>query len=149
MRTSPVCDGRARASSKRPLVFLLGLNNRGQMNQGSADMRNEKLWATSSYARFRLKENGPTYEGWPLYFAHGAQSSEIYVSPACRIDEKGAATVLPGPGVLIIEAQLQSVELLDKADSSCRKAVMAIPVAASAAGCAASSRCAASAPSAP
>lgn len=112
-----------KASSKRPLIYLLSRNNRGEMRDESADGRDGSQRRTNSFARFRLKDGGLSYEGWPLYFAHGSKQAEIYVSPACRIDEKGVATVLPGPGVVIMETELQAVEFLDKAESACEQAI--------------------------
>lgn len=110
-----------KASSKRPLVFVLGKNNHGEMKVSGADGRRAPLHRSRGYVRLVLKEK-LVYDGWPLYFAHGEKPTEIYLSPACRVDEKGGVTPLPGGGVIVLEAELRAVEILDMSRSECFKA---------------------------
>jgi Family of unknown function (DUF6338) len=111
-----------KASSKRPLIHLLDLNNRSLMDAPSADGRDAALRRANSYARVRLKD-GLSYEGWPLYYPHGDKGSEIYLSPACRIDDNEAAIPVPGPGVVVVEAELRALEFIDDVGSACQKAL--------------------------
>lgn len=117
LRSLPGTDVLNKRSSKRPLVFLLNQNSKGQMKK-EGDGRPVFMKRTEAYARVELKE-GPIYEGWPEFYEHGNSPSELYLSPACRVSTTGEVSILPGPGVIIVEAEIKSIELLDRESSAC------------------------------
>jgi hypothetical protein len=117
LRSLPGTDVLNKRSAKRPLVFLLNQNSKGQMKK-EGDGRPAFMKRTEAYARVGLKD-GPVYEGWPEFYEHGNSPSELYLSPACRVSEVGEVSILPGPGVIIVEAEIKSIELLDRESSTC------------------------------
>ncbi|MBT9596603.1 MAG: hypothetical protein IV094_11510 [Vitreoscilla sp.] len=115
-----------KSSAKRPLVLILGVNNkadtevRGLKTHGM-DGRPAHLQQEKAYLRLGVKD-GPTYEGWARSFAHGDAVTELYLSPACRVDDKsGVVSVIPGAGVIVMESEVSFIELIDASASECRR----------------------------
>ena len=101
LRSLPGTDVLNKRSAKRPLVFLLNQNSKGQMKV-EGDGRPAAMKQTEAFARIKIKD-GPIYEGWPEFYEHANSPSELYLSPACRVSATGEATPVPGPGVILIE----------------------------------------------
>jgi hypothetical protein len=117
LRSLPGTDVLNKRSTKRPLSFLLSQNSGGQLKV-EGDARPKEMKRTEAFIRVRLKD-GLEYEGWPEFYETGNAPTELYLSPACRVDSGGAVTVLPGPGVVVVEAEIRAVEFLDREASQC------------------------------
>jgi hypothetical protein len=115
LRGMPFSDSLNKRSASRPMVFLLTQNSAGRL-KASGDARANKQ--TEAWARVNMKD-GPSYEGWPEFFSIGQSPTELYLSPACRVADDKSVTKLPGPGVILVESEIRSVELLDRVASSC------------------------------
>jgi hypothetical protein len=112
-------------SSKNPLPFLLSQNWAGKLDvDGDARPSGQVPYA---WVRIKVKESGAplVYEGWPDFFRNGAELSEVYLSPACQVDLHSApphvVTKIKGPGVLVYEKEIASVEFINPNESSCWK----------------------------
>jgi hypothetical protein len=115
LRSLPVTGGLNKRSSDRPLVFLLSQNTAGRLSQeGDARVSGK---ATEAWARISL-DNGVVYEGWPEFYGIAQEETEIYLSPACIIKGERAVPI-QGPGVIIREAKIEAVILLDRETSPC------------------------------
>lgn len=120
----------------RPLKYVLQHNHFGRMQALEADGRSPALRQAKVYVRIGIKD-GPTYEGWPYFLPHGNAKTELFLSPACKQEEKETRFVLiQGPGVLVPLDEYQSVELVDRAGSSCFAQIKAQAICASCAECA-------------
>lgn len=109
----------------RPLKYVLQSNHFGRLKEMEVDGRSPALAQRKAYVRLTFKE-GPIYEGWPYLLPHGNAVTEVYLSPACRQREKTAAfDLVQGPGVVLSLDEYQSIELVDRAASSCFAAVKA------------------------
>jgi len=121
-----------KTSHKRPFVLLMGhINNAntpgGGLRTHGADGRPHGLQQEKAYIRMRVKDDGPIFEGRPHYFAHGNEASEIYLSPACRVDDRNIVERIPGPGVVVMESEIQYVEVIDVSASQCRTLYFPLP----------------------
>lgn len=61
---------------------------------------------------------------FPEYYSVSLTPSEIYLSPACRVKTaSGAESIdpVPGPGVILREDQIVSLEFIDEDISQCNK----------------------------
>ena len=71
--------------------------------------------------------NGTVFEGFPQTFDLSAERSEYFLSPACRLERveevdgvvTRAVDRVEGPGVLILDGSIHTIELLDTDDSQC------------------------------
>ncbi|MDB5901603.1 MAG: hypothetical protein JWM26_481 [Betaproteobacteria bacterium] len=122
LRKLPLTDVLNKRSSSRTVVFLLSQNTTGRLKQ-EGDARPASMKQTEAWALVLLKD-GKKYEGWPEFYEINRTPSEIYLSPACEIVDQPetAQTVLrpiPGPGVIVYESEIQSIELLDRPSSRC------------------------------
>lgn len=118
LRSLPITDVINKRSSSRPLVFLLSQNSAGRLKQ-DGDARPKQMKQTEAMIRVQMKE-GHIYEGWPEFYELRQESTEVYLSPACREtpDGKGVEPI-PGPGVIIKESEVRAVEFLDRSASPC------------------------------
>lgn len=107
-------------STKRPLPFLLSQNTAGRLREDGDGRPGVKV--TEAFVRIFLKE-GRVYDGWPEFYGTERKPTEVYLSPACRAEKRadGAwdVTRIAGPGVLMVEAEIQVVEFLDRKSSQC------------------------------
>ncbi len=123
LRALPITDTLNKRSSSRPLVFLLSQNTAGRLKT-EGDARPAGSKQTEAWARVEMK-GGKRYEGWPEFYEIGSKSSEIYLSPACEVassnPKSSGETLRPiaGPGVILYESEIQSVEFLDRSASPC------------------------------
>ena len=120
LRALPITDNLNKRSSSRPLVFLLSQNTAGRLKlEGDARPKDQKQ--TEAWARVQMKD-GLIYEGWPEFYSVANAPSELYLSPACRIqDAKQPDNIerILGPGVIIVESEIRSLELIDRKSSHC------------------------------
>jgi hypothetical protein len=117
VRKLPLFDILNKRSSARPLIFLLRRNTGGLLAQVGDARPGEKVG--EAWIRIHMQE-GPIYEGWPEFY--DSKPTELYLSPACRIDEGGGgakATKVAGPGVIIPESRIQFAVLLERRSSPC------------------------------
>jgi hypothetical protein len=70
-----------------------------------------------NYFRVRLAD-GPIYEGEIIHFELGEADTDIYMNPACLVVGT-AVTPVQGPGAIIYEKNIQSIEIVDRAHSDC------------------------------
>jgi hypothetical protein len=104
-------------SHQRPLTFLLALNRKGELEEG----RPEPMKTTEAWVKVRLK-NGKVFHGYPEFFSLRGETSEIFLSPACReITGPGCTKVveIEGPGILIFDKDIEFIEFLDRPKSEC------------------------------
>jgi hypothetical protein len=120
LRSLPGTVTMNKRSTKRPLPFLLSQNTAGRLRQDGDGRPGPK--ATEAFVRIFLKE-GRIYDGWPEFYGTERKPSEVYLSPACRAEKRvdGSYDVvkIAGPGVLMVEAEIQVVEFLDRKSSQC------------------------------
>jgi len=106
-------------SSNRPVVFLLSQNTAGNLKKDGDGRRNKQ---SEAWIVVRMK-GGKQYEGWPEFYETGSKPSEIYLSPACEVighgNRVGYIRPLEGPGIILYEAEIQSIELIDRSASKC------------------------------
>lgn len=122
LRALPITDALNKRSSSRPVVFLLSQNSVGKLDV-EGDGRPKGFKQTEAWALIQMK-NGKSFEGWPEFYETGSKPSEIYLSPACEvITEPGKPGDLlrpiKGPGIILYESEIQSIELMDRAASVC------------------------------
>lgn len=120
LRALPITNTLNKRSAARPVVFLLTQNTGGKL-KAEGDGRPPAKKQGEAWALVQVK-NGRRYEGWPEFYETGSKPSEIYLSPACESTaEKGNETVRPieGPGIIVYESEIQSIELLDRTSSKC------------------------------
>ena len=127
IRTVPGGAALSKSSSKRPLLHVLSRNGNYRLDAEPAlDQRPAPLRQKRAYVRIHLKE-GLIYEGWPHQYSHGKASSEILLTPACRVSgDPPTAALLRGPGVVVMEPEIRAIEFLDLATSQCRHLVDAL-----------------------
>jgi hypothetical protein len=112
LRESPGTGMTTKRSSARPMVFLFSLNRKGQLEDGRpAPLKVQEAWVRITLAGDR------SYSGYPEFFPFGEEESEIFLSPACMDGE--TVSRHPGPGVLIREENIESIEFLDRGSSDC------------------------------
>lgn len=120
LRALPITNTLNKRSAARPVVFLLTQNTGGKLKtEGDGRPPNRKQG--EAWALIQLK-NGKRFEGWPEFYETGSKPSELYLSPACEeTSDKGNVGIRPieGPGIVIYESEIQSIELLDRAASKC------------------------------
>jgi len=121
LRTIPGTDTINKRSFKRPLPFLLFQNSTGRLKRDGDGRPGTKV--TEAWVRVRLKQGGGTYDGWPEFYSSGSDPSELYLSPACQVQNAGETTEKvtkhKGPGILIYEREILSIEFLDRPESAC------------------------------
>jgi Family of unknown function (DUF6338) len=120
LRSLPGTTTINKRSTKRPLPFLLAQNTAGRLREDGDGRPGQK--ATEAFIRIFLRE-GRIYDGWPEFYGTERRPSEVYLSPACRAQKSSdgsfEVTMIPGPGVLVAEAEIQVVEFLDRKASEC------------------------------
>jgi uncharacterized protein DUF6338 len=120
LRSLPGTATMNKRSTKRPLPFLLSQNTAGRLREDGDGRPGQK--ATEAFVRIFLRE-GRIYDGWPEFYGTERKPSEVYLSPACRAERRPDGTydvvVIPGPGVLVAESEIQVVEFLDRKSSQC------------------------------
>jgi hypothetical protein len=120
LRSLPGTATMNKRSTKRPLPFLLSQNTAGRLREDGDGRPGPK--ATEAFVRIFLRE-GRIYDGWPEFYGTERKPSEVYLSPACRAEKRADGTyevaVIPGPGVLVAESEIQVVEFLDRKSSQC------------------------------
>jgi hypothetical protein len=123
LRSIPFTDVINTRSTKRALPFLLSQNSAGKLNDDGDGRPSGKV--TEAWIRIKVKQPGGrlVYEGWPEFYGSGSEQSEVYLSPACQVDlhspPPDVVTKIKGPGVLIYERDIESVEFMDRAESPC------------------------------
>lgn len=106
----------SKRSSQRPLTFLLSSNRRGDLEEGRPeDARAKQAWVDI------VSEGDGHFAGFPEFFAMGKEPSELYLSPACTVNDAGFNVAIEGPGVLIPEEKIIHIEFLDQRTSACRR----------------------------
>jgi hypothetical protein len=105
--------------------FLLSQNSAGKLKEDGDGRPSGKV--TDAWIRIKVKQSGGplVYEGWPEFYGVGSEQSEIYLSPACQVDlhspPPDVVTKIKGPGVLVYEKEIESLEFIDHDESSCFK----------------------------
>jgi hypothetical protein len=120
LRAAPITDTLNKVSAKRPLVFILSQNSVGKLKE-LGDARKPEKKQTEGWAQVAMK-SGRVYEGWPEYYTITEEAGEIWLSPACERqagDGEHSVRRIPGPGILVVEREIESVALLDRSDSEC------------------------------
>jgi hypothetical protein len=123
LRAIPGTDVINKRSFKRPMPFLLFQNSTGKLRRDGDGRPGTGVKVTEAWVRVKLKQGGGTYDGWPEFYSSGSDPSELYLSPACQVQNPGESTEKvakhKGPGVLIYEREILSVEFLDRPESAC------------------------------
>jgi hypothetical protein len=103
-------------SSQRPLAFLLSSNRRGDLEEGRVKgAQTKQAWVDI------LSEGDGHFAGFPEFFGIGKEPSELFLSPACTVNDAGLTVAIEGPGVLIPEDKIIHIEFLDQRSSACRR----------------------------
>ena len=87
------------------------------------DARPEHLRGDKFWLRIFLPSD-QTYEGFPRYYPTAGESFEFFLSPACKAKHTAGSSVftaIEGPGVLILEKDINRIELIDESQSDCCK----------------------------
>ena len=111
----------------RPLMRLLYLNANGRINidgDGRGFLKRKTDKRKESYTRVYLID-GQIIEGYPFFYTLSEDLGEIYLSPACKIQNLGNQKlkfeINEGPGILIYENQITHIDFIDIEDSQCAK----------------------------
>jgi hypothetical protein len=120
LRSLPGTATMNKRSTKRPLPFLLSQNTAGRLRTDGDGRPVAKV--TEAFVPIFAKE-GRVYDGWPEFYGTERKPSEVYLSPACRAEKRADGswdvTMIHGPGVLVVESEIQVVEFLDRKSSQC------------------------------
>jgi hypothetical protein len=120
LRSLPGTATMNKRSTKRPLPFLLSQNTAGRLRADGDGRPVAKV--TEAFVRIFARE-GRVYDGWPEFYGTERKPSEVYLSPACRAEKRPDGSwdvaMIQGPGVLVVESEIQVVEFLDRKSSQC------------------------------
>ena len=90
-------------------------DGRQGMGANGADFaHNDRL-----YLRVRVEGESTVFEGAPEKWFGGDTERQVYLSPACRIDNATQVDMIPGPGVWINLKDAFSIEFIDQSCSQC------------------------------
>lgn len=103
-------------SSKPVSGFIFDHNDDKTLNS-NVDQRDEKERDDHAWVRIMI-DGGEEYHGWPAFFSKGEKFDEVFITPACKIQDSVMAKH-EGAGVLLFSKFILSIEFLDRDNSEC------------------------------
>lgn len=102
-------------TSQPQLQAILRRLNRGTYpnDRRPPEMRYPRTWV-----RINITKDDPPIEGFPASWSSRAQSTQVFLSPACNMVGDNAQLV-QGPGILVTSDKIASITLIDEDHSNC------------------------------
>jgi hypothetical protein len=82
------------------------------------DKRPPGMQYAGTWVRINITKDDPPVEGFPASWSSRAQSTQVFLSPACNM-AGGKAQLVQGPGILVTSDKIASITLIDEDHSAC------------------------------